>query len=106
MSQTNLLQETLETLKAAGKTVSDVAWVRFGKDTEFQCSWADFAAAADFTYDNGYGGAEIDRSLKIVGADWWLERGEYDGSEWWEFKTLPTKPELPRVPVAADLKDD
>jgi hypothetical protein len=101
----NLLQETLEALEKAGKAETDVAWVRFGSSTAFHCSWSDFAAAANFDYDNGYGGAEIDLSLKIVGDNWWLERGEYDGSEWWEFKTLPTKPELPRVPVSEDLKD-
>lgn len=22
----------------------------------------------------------------------WLERHEYDGSEWWEYKTMPTEP--------------
>jgi hypothetical protein len=27
----------------------------------------------------------------VVGKDWWLERHEYDGSEWWEFKTMPDK---------------
>ena len=25
------------------------------------------------------------------GSDWWLERGEYDGSEWWEFRREPVK---------------
>lgn len=25
----------------------------------------------------------------VVGKDFWLERGEYDGSEWWSFKTTP-----------------
>ncbi|QNI21485.1 hypothetical protein [Salmonella phage 3sent1] len=23
----------------------------------------------------------------------WLERGEYDGSEWWEYKATPAIPE-------------
>ena len=45
--------------------------------------------ASGFNYDNGFGGAEVHGDLKIVGNDWWMERGEYDGSEWWEFKTLP-----------------
>ena len=25
----------------------------------------------------------------LVGDGWWIERFEYDGSEWWEFKTIP-----------------
>jgi len=28
-----------------------------------------------------------------VGDDWWLERHEYDGSEWWVFQKLPIKPQ-------------
>jgi len=33
-------------------------------------------------------------SLTVAGDDWWLERHGYDGSEWWEFKTLPKKSEF------------
>lgn len=40
-------------------------------------------------YDDGYGGQEIDSSLVIVGDDWWLERAEYDGAGWFEFKKQP-----------------
>ena len=101
----NLLDETLEHLKQVGKTPADVSWVKFGKEDQFYCSWDEFAAVASFTYDNGYGGAEVCTGLKIVGADWWVERGEYDGSEWWEFKTKPEKPKAHRVPVENDLKD-
>lgn len=98
----NLLKETLESLQAANKTPSDVVRVQW---EDFHCTWEQFAAAADFKYDNGYGGAEVQTSLKVVGSDWWLERGEYDGSEWWDFKTAPTMPDLHRVPLEDDLKD-
>lgn len=42
----------------------------------------------DFEYDNGFGGQEL------FGFIWykdgtWSERGEYDGSEWWEYKERP-----------------
>lgn len=41
-------------------------------------------------YDPSFGGEVINRSLKIVFADGsWLERHEYDGSEWFEHKILP-----------------
>lgn len=102
MGGTNLRKETVEILAAQNKTAADIAWVQFG---EFFCSWDEFVAAANFEYDNGYGGTEIDVSLRVVGTDWWLERGEYDGSEWWEFKTLPTKPEKQRTPEEKDLRD-
>lgn len=37
----------------------------------------------------GYGAAHVPTDLAIVGKGWWLERGEYDGSEWWNFKETP-----------------
>jgi hypothetical protein len=86
----NLLQETIKDLKAAGKTSADV---RFVSDGENWCTWENFAKAADFDYYRGFGSAYINGCLVIVGDNWWLERGEYDGSEWWEFKTLPSRPE-------------
>lgn len=99
---TNLLDETLATLKANKKSTTDVVRVQWDK---FYCTWEQFAKVASFTYDAGFGGAEVQTSLQVVGDDWWLERGEYDGSEWWEFKTMPTIPDLQRVPVEDDLKD-
>ena len=29
----------------------------------------------------------------VVGSDWWMTRGEYDGSEWWEMHWYPNKPD-------------
>jgi hypothetical protein len=31
--------------------------------------------------------------LIIVGDNWWLERKEYDGSEWFEFKKKKKEPD-------------
>jgi hypothetical protein len=98
--QVNLLEETTSILARHQKTPSDVRFVTVasinsGKYEDLgPCSgsWDDFAALANFTYDSGYGGAEVAEELKVVGDDWWLERGEYDGSEWWEFKQLPEMP--------------
>jgi hypothetical protein len=86
----NLLAETLEDLSVNGKSPADVKWV--GRE-EFVGSWEDFAAIADFSYDNGFGGNEIDLALVVVGDDWWLERSEYDGLESWAFKTMPIRPD-------------
>ena len=83
----NLLEETLEVLECNGKTSGDVVWVgnKYKKTT-----WENFKNISNFNYDNGYGGNEIGGTLLIVGDTWWLERGEYDGSEWWEFKEHPS----------------
>ena len=45
----------------------------------------------NFDYDNGYG------SQNVYGTVWlndgtWLDRGEYDGSEWWEHRKAPEIP--------------
>ncbi len=91
----NLLKETLAILQANGKSPSDVRWVGAHsapyKKKIAEGSWDDFAKLAGFNYDDGYGGNEIESDLIVVGDDWWLERGEYDGSEWWEFKTMPSR---------------
>lgn len=85
----NLLQETLEVLKRNNKTPNDV---KFVKTEKCLGNWDEFAALANFEYDDGYKhGAEVETSLHIVGDNWWLSRGEYDGSEWWNFNTKPTK---------------
>ena len=50
------------------------------KDIFFRC--------LDFEYDNGYGCQEVDG--KIVFTDnSWIQRGEYDGSEWWTYLRCP-----------------
>jgi len=50
-----------------------------------------FLGLIDFDYDSGFGGQEL------YGIIWykdgtWSERGEYDGSEWWEYKSCPEIP--------------
>jgi len=86
----NLLEETIEILKKNGKSPEDVRWVG-SKDGRFAISWDEFSKIADTVYDVGYGSAQVAEDLVVVGYDWWLERAEYDGAEWWEFKQLPTK---------------
>ena len=98
----NLLQETLDELKENGKTPADVRWV--GRESvNAKCSWDEFAKQSDFEYYNGYGSAEIPGDLVVAGDDWWLERAEYDGSEWWKFKTLPVEPKVSKCVFGKEL---
>lgn len=84
-----LLEETIEILQNHNKTLEDILW--FGsKDVELK---GDLKKALDFDYDKGCGCQEVLEDLVLVGKDFWLERHEYDGSEWWEYKELPTRPE-------------
>lgn len=53
--------------------------------------WDEFLACLNFIYDAGYG------TQHITGTVWyadgtWSERGEYDGSEWWEYQCVPEVP--------------
>ena len=95
----NLLKETLEVLKRHGKKPEDVKWC--GSPEYGWFSWDEFVRVADVEYYPSYCGDRVAYDLVIVGEDWWLERHEwheFDNSDWWEFRTLPVKPEAHRVP--------
>ncbi len=91
----NLLQETIECLNEGGKSPKDVLWC--GLEDEW-FTWEDFAAVANIEYDSGFGTEEIPLDLVIVGKDFWIERHEHDGAEWWEYKSLPSRPEVHIIP--------
>lgn len=82
MSCRNLLKETYDFFASENLRPDDVLYVTDGYKW---CDWDTFAnAAQNIIYDAGYGAQEINHNLKIVGKQsWWMERREYDGSEWW-----------------------
>lgn len=84
----NFLDETLEVLANHDLSPKDIIWVG-SRDGKYSISWDEFAAIANKDYDSGYGGNEVIDDLVVVGVGWWLERHEYDGSEWWEYKIIP-----------------
>lgn len=90
----NLYDETEKLLIEHGKAIADIAFVS-GNGHEIPLDNF-LKIAKDFSYDDGYGSAEVPLDLLIVGKDWWMERHEYDGSEWWEYKTLPCRPDAVR----------
>ena len=84
----NLLSETIDFLAKHNLTLDDVK-IFCGND--FQITRENFIElASEINYDSGYGTQIIACDLKLIGNNWWAERYEYDGSEWWEFKTFPT----------------
>lgn len=85
----NLLKETLEALAEAGKTIDDVVWVGCNA---FEIPIDLFMKLSNREYDNSYGSPEVAIDLKVVGDGWMLQRGEYDGLEWWDFITIPERP--------------
>jgi len=88
----NLLTETEEVLENHKLKPGDVNWVG-SRDGKYSVSWAVFRKLANKEYNEGYGGAKVVMDLVVVGDGWWMERHEYDGSEWWEFKQAPVRKE-------------
>lgn len=86
----NFYEETIDALKDKGKTMDDVVWIG---GNSFEMPKENFIELArKQIYDSGYGGQEMPTDIKVVGKDFWLERAEYDGAEWWEYKEFPIRP--------------
>ena len=98
----NLWIEILETLWDNGHHWDEIQWV--GSRT-VQIPIDHFRDIADSYYDAGHGYPEIPMDLMVVGPDWWLERHEYDGAEWWEFKQYPVEPSREIKPKKIVAKD-
>lgn len=81
----NFLDETKKQLTALGKKPEDIIFIG-SVYSGHSCSWEEFLSLANFTYDNSFGGQIIPSDLVIAFSDGsWLSRGEYDGSEWWDY---------------------
>jgi len=96
MKRQNLLKETLEILKKYDKTFADIIYVITSKNNEEGCiEWSTeqfVEESAYINYDSSYGINKINMTLQLVGETFWIERAEYDGSEWWEYKEIPKRP--------------
>ena len=85
-----LIQETKNYMSAIGYSKDDIQWIG-GRDfiIPIDCFWN----ASPQVYDAGFGWQEVACDLVIVFKDGtWLDRREYDGSEWWEHQSCPEKP--------------
>ena len=98
----NVNTELLEAIVQSGHTLADVSWVVLELADE---SWGNKPVATINTdniddalsgfggleYDDGYGSQMLFGTL-VFNDHTWLERGEYDGSEWWTFCQVPVRP--------------
>mgnify|MGYP000860813691 CR=1 FL=1 len=50
-----------------------------------------FLNKMDFNYDAGYGTQHVKGVIWMQDGTWY-DRGEYDGSEWWEYRSVPNIP--------------
>jgi hypothetical protein len=55
--------------------------------------YKEFLQKLNFEYDAGYGGQELFGTVWLKKDNTWLERGEYDGSEWWAYRECPQVPD-------------
>ena len=60
-----------------------------------EAQYGAFLNQLDFSYDDGYGSQELFGMIWYTDGSW-SDRGEYDGSEWWEHNTLPEIPKYLR----------
>ena len=54
-----------------------------------QIPWEVFSRLADFNYDSGYGSQEFDGWITFKNTDAYIQRDDYDGSEWWAVVRRP-----------------
>ena len=62
-----------------------------GNETVFSGALSNVQPLLDVEYNTGYGGQELFGNIWYEDGTW-SERGEYDGSEWWEHKVCPAIP--------------
>ena len=58
-----------------------------------QDEYNEFLAGINKTYNNGYGGQELDGMIWYEDGTW-TTREEFDGSEWWQYREIPTIPDF------------
>lgn len=90
---TNLYDETVTILESYDKTIADIEYIG-SSETKINTHKA-LELMKKTNYYSGYGGQEIAKNLMIKGNGFIMTRGEYDGSEWWDY--MQTDPSLPQV---------
>ena len=58
-----------------------------------QEEYNEFLEKMDFEYDSGYGLQHLFGTVWFTEPGVWMERGEYDGSEWWIINKCPEIPD-------------
>lgn len=101
----NLLKETEQAIDESGHIPKNIIFIG-SEETGHSCDWAEFRAFADLEYDAGFGGQEVAKDLVVVFSDGQkLWRGEYDGSEWWNF-SKPFQMPIKTYPISKLISED
>ena len=82
-----------ELLKHIGDREVKYVVVFFRRNKSIQGTLDEVLPRLDFKYDSGYGSQELEGTIWYSDGTW-SERGEYDGSEWWEHRECPPLPNV------------
>ena len=91
----NAKEELLLLLKSRGLNVSNIE----AYNVHFKCESLkgtdpeELLSFLNKEYDSGFGCQELEGTV-LLNNGTWLERGEYDGSEWWDYMVRPTVEDL------------
>lgn len=94
------LAHILNTTSKVKAAVISKSWDYISTDTEKVVlkvgysseDFENFLNKIDFEYDNGFGCQELFGTIWYEDGTW-SSRGEYDGSEWWEYNFVPEMPD-------------
>lgn len=92
---TNAKQEFLEEIE--GKDVKCATVSHYGRGGSHlsvgysHTELVQFLESLEYNYDSGYGGQELCGTIWYKDGTW-SDRGEYDGSEWWDYHGVPDIP--------------
>lgn len=96
VSKSDFYNETILAMSKAGSSNDEVNEFRleaFSSNVKIygrgQIPWEVFSRLADFNYDSGYGCQEFDGWITFNNTDAYIQRDDYDGSEWWEVVRRP-----------------
>ncbi len=85
----NAKRELLQKIDNIDKKIEDVDWLEISLPYYEHKKYTKIEEL-DIEYNNDFGTQHLYGSVVFKDGTW-LERGEYDGSEWWEYKQVPTK---------------
>lgn len=94
---TNAKEEFLKQITGKAKVICAQIWYGYEETKVYlnigytESQFENFLEKLNFNYDDGFGGQYL------YGIIWyedktWSSRGEYDGSEWWEYNKVPAIP--------------
>ena len=90
ISTMNAKEELLQHIKEREvKYIRVFHEINYGVQDRIEGSLEEVLPRLDFEYDNGYGGQELFGTIWYSNGAW-SDRGEYDGSEWWEYRECPS----------------